>query len=87
MVKKFIAHQSDKFTIERYFDEKGKSSVLEYFNALSSGQKKKLIHLFYLFGDIGKIFNKEKFRYEGNQIYAMKPSQISFCVFSLNSQG
>ncbi len=81
MVKKFVAYSGVKFTIEWYFDCRGKSSALKYFEDLSFDQRKKFIYLLYLLGDIGKIFNKEKFRYEGNQIYAIKTSQNRFLCF------
>ncbi len=81
MAKKFIAYQGDELTIEWYFDAQGKSASLQYYRKLSSENKKKLIHLFYVLGDIGKIFNKEKFRYEGNKIYAIKSSPNRFLCF------
>jgi len=34
-----------------------------------------------LLGDSGKIFNQEKFRYEGDQIYVFKPSPDRFFCF------
>jgi phage-related protein len=81
MKKQFVAYQGDAFTIEWYFDDRGKSDALEYFQALPLSRQKKAIHLFYLLGDIGKIFNEEKFRYEGDQVYALKPSPDRFLCF------
>ncbi len=81
MAVKYVAYQGDKFTIEWYFDRRGKSQAFEYFEKLPLIRKKKLIHLFYILGDIGKVFNKEKFRYEGNQIYALKPAPDRFLCF------
>ncbi|MFC1842000.1 type II toxin-antitoxin system RelE/ParE family toxin [Candidatus Dependentiae bacterium] len=81
MKKEFIAYQGTKFTIEWYFDHKGKSLSLEYFEKLPHQRKKKLFNLFRLFGNIGKISNKEKFRYEGNKIYAFKTSPDRFLNF------
>ena len=80
-MKKFIAHKGSKLTIEWYFDQRGKSNVLEYFNMLPLERKKKFIHLLFLLGDLGKIFNKEKFRYEGDQIYAIKIFPDRFLCF------
>lgn len=37
--------------------------------------------MFFLLGDIGKIFNEEKFRNEGDQIYAIKASADRFLCF------
>ena len=81
MIKRFLAHQGNKVSIEWYFDKRGKSPAFEYFKDLSPDRKKKLIHLFYLLGDIGRIFNKEKFRYEDDQIFAIKSSPDRFSCF------
>jgi len=81
MKKQFVAYPGSKFTIEWYFNERGKSAVLEYFQALPLERKKKLFSLLRLLGDIGKISNKEKFRYEGDKIYALKPSPDRFLCF------
>lgn len=81
MKKEFIAHHGDEFTIEWYFDDRGKSQALDYFEKLTVDRKKKFVHLLYLLGAIGKIFNIGKFRYEGNQIYAIKPSSDRFMCF------
>lgn len=81
MKKQFIAYQGQEFTIEWYYNNRGKSDALEYFQDLSIDRKKKIIHLFYLLGDVGKIMNEEKFRYEGDQIYAIKASADRFLCF------
>jgi hypothetical protein len=81
MQRQYVAYQGDEFTIEWYFDDRGCSYALEYFDALTIERKKKLIHLFKLMGDMGKIHNEEKFRYEGDQVYAFKPSQDRFLCF------
>lgn len=84
MTKKLIAYKGTEFTIEWYFDGQGKSAALKYFEGLSQDRKKRLIHLFYILGDMGKIFNEEKFRHEGNQIYAIKPAPDRFLCFFFN---
>jgi|AMWB02.1.fsa_nt_gi phage-related protein len=81
MREKLIAYRGKKFTLEWYFDDKEKSEVLEYFENLTRDRQKKLIHLFLLLGDSGKIFNKEKFRSEGDQLYAFKTSDDRFLCF------
>ncbi|MFC1841690.1 type II toxin-antitoxin system RelE/ParE family toxin [Candidatus Dependentiae bacterium] len=81
MIKKFLAHKGSKFAIEWYFNKQGKSTAFEYFKKLSPSRKKKLIHLLFVLGDVGKMFNKEKFRYEGDQIYAIKTSPDRFLCF------
>ena len=79
--KKFLAYAGKKFTIEWYFDSRGKSCALEYFETLSCDRQRKLLHLFFVLGEVGKIFNKEKFRNEGNQVYALKTSPDRFLCF------
>lgn len=81
MNKPCIAYEGDAFTIEWYCDDRGKSEVLDYYENLSEDRQDKILYLFKLMGDIGKIFNKEKFRYEGDQIYAFKPSSDRFLCF------
>jgi phage-related protein len=78
---KFIAYEGDNFTIEWYFDKNDKSAALEYYNELPSGQQSKLKNLFFIFANTGKIRNEEKFRYEGDQIYAFKPTPDRFLCF------
>ena len=83
MKKQFIAYQGEIFSIEWYFDDRGKSVVLDYYEELSTKQKERLLYLFYMLGDTGKIRSEEKFRYEGDQIYAFKLAPDRFlCFFS-----
>lgn len=50
-------------------------------------RKRKLAYLFEVIGDNGKIFNEEKFRYEGDGIYVFKVSPDRFfCFFSDGSK-
>jgi hypothetical protein len=81
MKKEFIVYRGCKFTIEWYFDDRGKSLPLEYFEELSFARKKKLWHLLRILGDLGKLLNEEKFRYEGDQVYALKPHPDRFLCF------
>ena len=81
MKRDTIAHKGSKFTIEWYFDNRGRSSALDYFEGLSTDRKKKTTHLFYLLASMGKIFNIQKFRSEGDQIFAIKPSPDRFLCF------
>ena len=83
MKKQFIAYQGEIFSIEWYFDDRGKSVILDYYEELSTKQKERLLYLFYMLGDTGKIRSEEKFRYEGDQIYAFKLAPDRFlCFFS-----
>lgn len=77
----FIAYQGEKFTIEWYIDQSGKSSAQSYYNKLPESQKKKFTHLLYTICLCGKVFNQEKFRYEGDHIYALKIAPDRFLCF------
>lgn len=81
LVQKNIAYKGKKFTIEWYFDRRGKSESLDHYGKLSFDRRKKVFKLFRLFGEMGKIFNREKFRYEGDQIYVFKASSDRFLCF------
>ncbi len=63
------------------FTHKGKSESLSYFEDLPISRKRKVAYMFEVLGDSGKIFNKEKFRNEGDQIYAIKASEDRFLCF------
>ncbi len=80
-MNQFIAYEGRCFTIEWYFDDDGKSLVLEYFQSLSTVEKNKLLYLFQTMGEFGKIRNQQKFNYEGDQIYAFKPMPHRFLSF------
>jgi hypothetical protein len=77
----YIAHKGKKYTIEWYYNNRGASDALEYFNDLPIARKKKLLSLFITMGEMGKIFKKDKFINEDDQIYAFKPSPDRFLCF------
>ncbi len=81
MVREFIAYKGEEFTIEWYFDPRGRSQSLEYYEALNELQQNKLLQLFKLIGNMGKICNEEKFRNEGDQIFAFKAKPNRFLCF------
>ena len=80
-MKEFIAYQGNALTIEWFFDEKGNSDALNYFESLSDTQKRKVLMLFKRMGDFGKISDITKFRNEGNKIFAFKPQPDRFLSF------
>lgn len=83
----YIVYKGKKFTIEWYYDVRGKSEVLDYFNKLTLDRQLKLFQLVELIGDIGSIKNTEKFRHEDDQIYAFKPKPDRFfCFFCKGSK-
>jgi len=81
MAKEFIAYKGSQFTIEWYYDAREKSKALEYFEELSFERQKKTLNLLRLIANSIRIFNEEKFRHEGDQIYAIKPTPDRFLCF------
>lgn len=80
-MKRFLLYQGECFRLEWYWDEAGHSQPLEYFESLDDTQKAKAISLFMRMGDTGKIFDKTKFRNEGDKIFAFKPMPDRFLSF------
>ncbi len=81
MIREHIAYEGSKYTIEWYYDSKGFSSALEYYNSLTSPERIKLLRLLKRMGDAGEIKDKTKFNFEGDQIYAFKPKPQRFLCF------
>jgi hypothetical protein len=79
--KKHTAYEGPKFTIEWYYTEDGKFPALEYFKSLNKHEKAQTFRLFELIAKEGKILNIQKFRHEGNGIYAFKPKPHRFLCF------
>jgi phage-related protein len=80
-MKEFIAYQGNVLTVEWFFDEKGNSDSLDYFESLSDTQKRKTLMLFKRMGDFGKISDITKFRNEGDKVFAFKPQPERFLSF------
>lgn len=76
-----IAYRGIEFTIEWYHDTKGQPLALEYFEKQPKNKQRKLLNLFRLMGDQGKIFDETKFRNEGDKIYAFKPQPDRYLCF------
>ncbi|MFT5366072.1 MAG: hypothetical protein ACI8V2_001014 [Candidatus Latescibacterota bacterium] len=58
-----------------------KSQALAYFEKLDRRQKIQFIKLVEMMGRVGVIRNKQKFNYEGDEIYAFKPQPDRFLCF------
>ncbi len=80
-MKEYVAYKGDVFTVEWFFDKRGKSEALDFFEALSNVQKRKILMLFKRIGDFGKISDITKFRNEGEKIFAFKPHPERFLSF------
>lgn len=85
-MKEYIIYEGSSFTIEWYFDAGGISEAKTYFDALQEGQQVKFLTLVKLLGDVGKIFNKQKFNNEGDKIFAFKPQPDRFLCFFQKGQ-
>lgn len=81
VAKDYIAYKGAELTIEWYFNSQGKSPALEYFNELTEDQQDKALDLMQILADTGKIINKEKFNFEGDKIFVIKPSPDRFFCF------
>lgn len=81
MKKEYVAYKGDKFTIEWYFNEGGRSKAQEYFEELSSKEKMKLVYLFERMANTGTVSNTEKFRHEVNRYMCLNFCNIDFYVF------
>ena len=76
-----ILYKGSAFTIEWYFDERGESEALSYYESLSIDRRVQLLKLVRLMGEVGKIFDTTKFRNEGDKIFAFKPQPDRFLCF------
>lgn len=79
--KEIVAYRGQAYTIEWYFDERGRSQALEYFENLSEERQDAALILFKRMGDDGKIFNVTKFRNEKDKIFAFKPQPDRYLCF------
>jgi phage-related protein len=69
------------FTIEWYYDQTGYGQAYDYFLKSSQEQKRKFLMLIKKMGDFGKIYDKTKFTYEEDKIYAFKPQPDRYLSF------
>ncbi|MDR1099297.1 MAG: type II toxin-antitoxin system RelE/ParE family toxin [Treponema sp.] len=76
-----IIYSGSIFTIEWYYDKTGYSQAYGYFVETSQEQKRKFLVLIKKMGDFGKIYDKTKFTYEGDKIYAFKPQPDRYLSF------
>ena len=76
--KRAIVYTGRFFTIEWFKNVSGKSQAHDFYKSLSISDRAKTIALFERMADIGKIYDKTKFRHEEGQIYAFKPQPNRF---------
>ncbi|HEU5281689.1 MAG TPA: type II toxin-antitoxin system RelE/ParE family toxin [Gammaproteobacteria bacterium] len=83
----YEAYRGEFFTIEWYFDNKGKSPALTHYLSLPLNEKIATLHLFKRMGDGGKIMDKTKFNHEGDKLFAFKPQPNRFlCFFTVGKK-
>ena len=76
-----LIYEGDFYKVEWYFDDKGYSQAYEYFLKSSAVQKRKFLILVKKLADFGIIYDKTKFRNEGDDIYAFKPQPDRYLCF------
>jgi hypothetical protein len=76
-----IIYIGAKYILEWYYNKNGDSIGYDYFLETTQEQKRKFLILIKRMGDFGKIFDKTKFRYEGDGIFAFKPQPEIFIIF------
>jgi hypothetical protein len=81
MAREYLVYQGQAFAIEWYFDERGRSQALEYFEALTEERQNDALALFKRMGDHGRIFDITKFRNEGDKLFAFKPQPDRYLCF------
>jgi phage-related protein len=79
--KDFVIYSGSAFTLEWYFNPKGKSQAQEYYQGLHDSDRRKALFLFKRMGDVGKIMDETKFRSEGDKVFAFKPQPHRFLSF------
>ena len=85
-MREYIAYQGRMYQVEWYYNAKGKSQALEYYQSLLPADRRKVLRLFQLMGEVGQIRDKTKFRNEGDKIYAFKPQPHRFLCFFFDGQ-
>jgi phage-related protein len=79
--KSCVIYFGEKFTLEWYYDNNGKSVVYDYFCKSTEELQDKFFVLSKKMGDFGKIYDIRKFRNEGDGIYAFKPQPDRYLSF------
>lgn len=85
-MNEYVAYQGKNYTIEWFYSKNGKSQALEYYRTLPPADRRKVLKLFQLMGEMGQIRNKTMFRNEGDKIFAFKPQPHRFLSFFFEGQ-
>ena len=81
--REYIAFEGKKFTIEWYFDEKGKSISLDYLESLAEKEQAKLFELIKLMGNRGKIKTRQNLEVKVKRFTLLSHSPIGSYASSL----
>lgn len=76
-----VIYEGIFYRVEWYYDEKGYSQAYEYFLETTAKQKRKFLMLAKKIADFGVIYDKTKFRNEGDGIFAFKPQPDRYLCF------
>ena len=79
--KTCIIYRGQKFTVEWFYDNNGKSVAYDFFMESSENIQDKLFILVKRMAEFGKISDKTRFRNEGDGIYAFKPQPDRYLSF------
>ena len=79
--KSCVIYSGKKFTLEWYYNKNGKSVAYDYFMDSEEELQDKFLVLVKKLGEFGKIYDKTKFRNEGDGIYAFKPQPDRYLSF------
>ena len=81
-----VIYKGHFFQIEWYYNDNGESQPYEYFKLCDLSQKRKFLMLCQRIGDFGKIVDKTKFRFEGDDIFAFKPQPDRYLAFFIKGK-
>ena len=76
-----VIYNGSSYILEWYYDKNGYSVGYNYFLGTIQEQKRKFLVLVKRMGDFGKIFDKTKFRNEGEGIFEFKPQPDRYLSF------
>ena len=79
--KSCLIYKGQKYTLEWYYDKIGKSVANEFYLKETEELQGRFLILARRMGEFGKIFDKTKFRYEEDGIYAFKPQPDRYLSF------
>jgi phage-related protein len=76
-----VIYTGSVYTLEWYYDKNGNSFAYDYFMESTEKLQNSFLILVKRMGDFGKIFDKTKFRNEGDGIFAFKPQPDRYLSF------